>query len=183
MGLLIDMSPLHSIHLKQKGQKGSIKAVPKIEFKGRIAVENLEVENIEDGRSDYHSNGITVRNGWKVRNIAKNKWFVLLAKTQPEKKEWLDAIRRLKDKKRSQCQTLVHTLYPHTYSHTLCFTPPCPLPRPSAPVGQATGRSSDTHDLMRDKGQIIYNQLKRERDYIKDRKYHLKMHPKAFVGR
>jgi hypothetical protein len=52
------------------------------------------------GAADFHSNGLTVVNGWKVHNLAKDKWFVLLAKTPQEKQEWVEAIRREKDKKK-----------------------------------------------------------------------------------
>ena len=36
-------------------------------FRGRIALDNLDIENIEDGTKDYHSHGVSVYNGWKVR--------------------------------------------------------------------------------------------------------------------
>ncbi|XP_040837287.1 phosphatidylinositol 3,4,5-trisphosphate-dependent Rac exchanger 1 protein isoform X2 [Ochotona curzoniae] len=61
-------------------------------FRGRINTEVMEVENVEDGTADYHSNGYTVTNGWKIHNTAKNKWFVCMAKTAEEKQKWLDAI-------------------------------------------------------------------------------------------
>lgn len=77
-------------------------SVQLLQFKGRVPMESLEVEDIEDGRSDYHTNGITVNNGWKVRNIVKNKWFVLIAKTPQEKREWMEAVRGLKDRKRRE---------------------------------------------------------------------------------
>lgn len=38
-------------------------------FRGRIALDNLDIENIEDGSKDYHSHGVTVYNGWKVRYL------------------------------------------------------------------------------------------------------------------
>jgi phosphatidylinositol 3,4,5-trisphosphate-dependent Rac exchanger 2 protein len=37
-----------------------------------------------------------------VHNIAKDKWFVLIARTPEEKKEWMDAIRAEKEKKKSK---------------------------------------------------------------------------------
>ena len=52
--------------------------------------------------ADFHSNGLTVVNGWKVHNLAKDKWFVLLAKTPQEKQEWVEAIRREKEKKKRE---------------------------------------------------------------------------------
>uniref|UniRef100_A0A8D0LBS4 Phosphatidylinositol 3,4,5-trisphosphate-dependent Rac exchanger 1 protein n=1 Tax=Sphenodon punctatus TaxID=8508 RepID=A0A8D0LBS4_SPHPU len=61
-------------------------------FRGRINTEVMEVENVEDGTADYHSNGYTVTNGWKIHNTAKNKWFVCMAKTAEDKQKWLDAI-------------------------------------------------------------------------------------------
>lgn len=52
--------------------------------------------------ADFHTNGIAVANGWKVHNIAKNKWFVLIARTPQEKLEWMEAIRREKEKRKSK---------------------------------------------------------------------------------
>lgn len=58
--------------------------------------------------ADYHSSGNIVNNGWKIHNTAKNKWFVCMAKTPEEKQEWLEAImkerERRKSKKALQCQ-------------------------------------------------------------------------------
>ena len=89
-----------SLSLKGRKEKSPAKAVHQLLFKGRIPLESLEIEDVEDGRSDYHTNGITVTNGWKCRNSVKNKWFVLIAKTPQDKKDWLDAIRALKDKRK-----------------------------------------------------------------------------------
>ena len=50
--------------------------------------------------ADFHTSGITVTNSWKVHNIAKDKWFVLIAKSPQEKKEWMDAIRNEKEKRK-----------------------------------------------------------------------------------
>ena len=41
-------------------------------------------------------------NSWKVHNIAKNKWFVLIAKSPQEKKEWMEAIHKEKEKKKRE---------------------------------------------------------------------------------
>ena len=90
---------------------------------------NIEIENIEDGTgrlnhfspleisylhfltsfssADYHTSGTTVVNGWKVRNLAKNKWFVLIAKTPGEKQQWIDAIKGQKDR----IQSTPHNTY------------------------------------------------------------------------
>ncbi|XP_047395732.1 phosphatidylinositol 3,4,5-trisphosphate-dependent Rac exchanger 1 protein [Sciurus carolinensis] len=70
-------------------------------FRGRINTEVMEVENVEDGTADYHSNGYTVTNGWKIHNTAKNKWFVCMAKTAEEKRKWLDAIIREREQRES----------------------------------------------------------------------------------
>ena len=101
-----------------------------LQFKGRIPVANIEIENIEDGTgrlnhfspleissylhfltsfpsADYHTSGTTVVNGWKVRNLAKNKWFVLIAKTPGEKQQWIDAIKGQKDR----IQSTPHNTY------------------------------------------------------------------------
>lgn len=53
--------------------------------------------------ADYHSNGYTVTNGWKIHNTAKNKWFVCMAKTAEEKQKWLDAIIREREQRESEC--------------------------------------------------------------------------------
>ncbi|XP_008825683.1 phosphatidylinositol 3,4,5-trisphosphate-dependent Rac exchanger 1 protein [Nannospalax galili] len=70
-------------------------------FRGRINTEVMEVENVEDGTADYHSNGYTVTNGWKIHNTAKNKWFVCMAKTAEEKQKWLDALIREREQRES----------------------------------------------------------------------------------
>ncbi|XP_061623647.1 phosphatidylinositol 3,4,5-trisphosphate-dependent Rac exchanger 1 protein [Phyllopteryx taeniolatus] len=70
-------------------------------FRGRINTEVMEVENVEDGTADYHSNNYTVTNGWKIHNTAKNKWFVCMAKTSEDKQKWLDAILREREQRES----------------------------------------------------------------------------------
>uniref|UniRef100_A0A663N345 Phosphatidylinositol 3,4,5-trisphosphate-dependent Rac exchanger 1 protein n=1 Tax=Athene cunicularia TaxID=194338 RepID=A0A663N345_ATHCN len=70
-------------------------------FRGRINTEVMEVENVEDGTADYHSNGYTVTNGWKIHNTAKNKWFVCMAKTAEDKQKWLDAIIKEREQRES----------------------------------------------------------------------------------
>nr|XP_056699964.1 phosphatidylinositol 3,4,5-trisphosphate-dependent Rac exchanger 1 protein [Euleptes europaea] len=70
-------------------------------FRGRINTEVMEVENVEDGTADYHSNNYTVTNGWKIHNTAKNKWFVCMAKTAEDKQKWLDAIIKEREQRES----------------------------------------------------------------------------------
>uniref|UniRef100_A0A8C5DZD0 Phosphatidylinositol 3,4,5-trisphosphate-dependent Rac exchanger 1 protein-like n=1 Tax=Gouania willdenowi TaxID=441366 RepID=A0A8C5DZD0_GOUWI len=70
-------------------------------FRGRINTEVMEVENVEDGTADYHSNNYTVTNGWKIHNTAKNKWFVCMAKNADDKQKWLDAILREREQRES----------------------------------------------------------------------------------
>eukprot|EP00079_Xenopus_tropicalis_P009304 XP_002933203.1 PREDICTED: phosphatidylinositol 3,4,5-trisphosphate-dependent Rac exchanger 1 protein [Xenopus tropicalis] len=70
-------------------------------FRGRINTEVMEVENVEDGTADYHSNGYTVTNGWKIHNTAKNKWFVCMAKTAEEKQKWMDAVLKEREQRES----------------------------------------------------------------------------------
>ncbi|KAM5135854.1 LOW QUALITY PROTEIN: phosphatidylinositol 3,4,5-trisphosphate-dependent Rac exchanger 1 protein [Mantella aurantiaca] len=70
-------------------------------FRGRINTEVMEVENVEDGTADYHSNGYTVTNGWKIHNTAKNKWFVCMAKTAEDKQKWMDAVLREREQRES----------------------------------------------------------------------------------
>ncbi|CAL8279484.1 unnamed protein product [Boreogadus saida] len=74
---------------------------PMYVFRGRINTEVMEVENVEDGTADYHSNNYTVTNGWKIHNTAKNKWFVCMAKNTEDKQKWLDAILREREQRES----------------------------------------------------------------------------------
>lgn len=55
--------------------------------------------------ADYHSNGYTVTNGWKIHNTAKNKWFVCMAKTAEDKQKWLDAIIKEREQRESKSMT------------------------------------------------------------------------------
>uniref|UniRef100_G3NLA9 Phosphatidylinositol 3,4,5-trisphosphate-dependent Rac exchanger 1 protein n=1 Tax=Gasterosteus aculeatus aculeatus TaxID=481459 RepID=G3NLA9_GASAC len=73
-------------------------------FRGRINTEVMEVENVEDGTADYHSNNYTVTNGWKIHNTAKNKWFVCMTKHAEDKQKWLDAI--LREREQRECLKL-----------------------------------------------------------------------------
>lgn len=52
--------------------------------------------------ADYHSSGNIVNNGWKIHNTAKNKWFVCMAKTAEEKQEWLEAILKQRERRKSE---------------------------------------------------------------------------------
>uniref|UniRef100_A0A669BBU5 Phosphatidylinositol 3,4,5-trisphosphate-dependent Rac exchanger 2 protein n=1 Tax=Oreochromis niloticus TaxID=8128 RepID=A0A669BBU5_ORENI len=74
---------------------------PRYLFRGRISTEVMEVENVDDGTADYHSSGNIVNNGWKIHNTAKNKWFVCMAKTPEEKQEWLEAIMKERERRKS----------------------------------------------------------------------------------
>uniref|UniRef100_A0A672QUA2 Phosphatidylinositol-3,4,5-trisphosphate dependent Rac exchange factor 2 n=1 Tax=Sinocyclocheilus grahami TaxID=75366 RepID=A0A672QUA2_SINGR len=82
---------------------------PRYLFRGRINTEVMEVENVDDGTADYHSSGNIVNNGWKIHNTAKNKWFVCMAKTPEEKQEWLEAI--LKERERRKSEYKITKLY------------------------------------------------------------------------
>uniref|UniRef100_A0AAR2KCL7 Phosphatidylinositol 3,4,5-trisphosphate-dependent Rac exchanger 2 protein n=1 Tax=Pygocentrus nattereri TaxID=42514 RepID=A0AAR2KCL7_PYGNA len=74
---------------------------PRYQFRGRINTEVMEVENVDDGTADYHSSGNIVNNGWKIHNTAKNKWFVCMAKTPEEKQEWLEAILKERERRKT----------------------------------------------------------------------------------
>ena len=52
--------------------------------------------------ADYYTNSIPVTNGWKVQNVAKNKWFVLIAKSHEQKLLWVDAVKRVKENRKSK---------------------------------------------------------------------------------
>ena len=47
---------------------------------------------------DYHTSGVTVTHGWKIRNVAKDKWFVMVAKTATDKQHWMEVIRNQRDR-------------------------------------------------------------------------------------
>ncbi|KAI5617161.1 phosphatidylinositol 3,4,5-trisphosphate-dependent Rac exchanger 2 protein, partial [Silurus asotus] len=83
-----------------KNSKASTEG-PRYQFRGRINTEVMEVENVDDGTADYHSSGNIVNNGWKIHNTAKNKWFVCMAKTPEEKQEWLEAILKERERRKS----------------------------------------------------------------------------------
>ncbi|XP_031440242.1 phosphatidylinositol 3,4,5-trisphosphate-dependent Rac exchanger 2 protein isoform X2 [Clupea harengus] len=83
-----------------KNSKASTEG-PRYLFRGRINTEVMEVENVDDGTADYHSSGNIVNNGWKIHNTAKNKWFVCMAKTPEEKQEWLEAILKERERRKT----------------------------------------------------------------------------------
>uniref|UniRef100_A0A8B9RNV6 Phosphatidylinositol-3,4,5-trisphosphate-dependent Rac exchange factor 2 n=1 Tax=Astyanax mexicanus TaxID=7994 RepID=A0A8B9RNV6_ASTMX len=83
-----------------KNSKASTEG-PRYQFRGRINTEVMEVENVDDGTADYHSSGNIVNNGWKIHNTAKNKWFVCMAKTPEEKQEWLEAILKERERRKT----------------------------------------------------------------------------------
>lgn len=72
--------------------------------------------------ADYHSNGYTVTNGWKIHNTAKNKWFVCMAKTAEEKQKWLDAIIREREQRESAWPGAFSD--PGAYMASPCLIPP-----------------------------------------------------------
>ncbi|KAK2110105.1 Phosphatidylinositol-3,4,5-trisphosphate-dependent Rac exchanger 1 protein [Saguinus oedipus] len=85
-----------------------VRALPVLEWKGLVMgrIEGHTVESLLHLcllplPADYHSNGYTVTNGWKIHNTAKNKWFVCMAKTAEEKQKWLDAIIREREQRES----------------------------------------------------------------------------------
>uniref|UniRef100_A0A673N8G3 Phosphatidylinositol 3,4,5-trisphosphate-dependent Rac exchanger 1 protein-like n=1 Tax=Sinocyclocheilus rhinocerous TaxID=307959 RepID=A0A673N8G3_9TELE len=88
------------VYGKRKSRTKSING-PQYVFRGRINTEVMEVENVEDGTADYHSNNYTVTNGWKIHNTAKNKWFVCMAKNAEDKQKWLDAILKEREQRES----------------------------------------------------------------------------------
>ena len=53
-------------HVTDSNGKAESSVVSNLLFRGRIALDNLDIENIEDGTKDYHSHGVTVHHGWKV---------------------------------------------------------------------------------------------------------------------
>ncbi|KAK1885248.1 Phosphatidylinositol 345-trisphosphate-dependent Rac exchanger 2 protein [Dissostichus eleginoides] len=106
-----------------KNSKTALEA-PRFLFRGRINTEVMEVENVDDGteeksdnqwsaqwsrasalpqqpQADYHSSGNIVNNGWKIHNTAKNKWFVCMAKSPEEKQEWLEAVMKERERRKS----------------------------------------------------------------------------------
>uniref|UniRef100_A0A667YJ57 Phosphatidylinositol-3,4,5-trisphosphate dependent Rac exchange factor 2 n=1 Tax=Myripristis murdjan TaxID=586833 RepID=A0A667YJ57_9TELE len=92
---------LHHLTSIQKKKDVASTEGPRYLFRGRINTEVMEVENVDDGTADYHSSGNIVNNGWKIHNTAKNKWFVCMAKTPEEKQEWLEAILKERERRKS----------------------------------------------------------------------------------
>uniref|UniRef100_A0AAR2LYB6 Phosphatidylinositol 3,4,5-trisphosphate-dependent Rac exchanger 2 protein n=1 Tax=Pygocentrus nattereri TaxID=42514 RepID=A0AAR2LYB6_PYGNA len=88
------------VYCKKKNSKAATEG-PRYQFRGRINTEVMEVENVDDGTADYHSSGNIVNNGWKIHNTAKNKWFVCMAKTPEEKQEWLEAILKERERRKT----------------------------------------------------------------------------------
>uniref|UniRef100_A0A8C2HYP8 Phosphatidylinositol-3,4,5-trisphosphate-dependent Rac exchange factor 2 n=1 Tax=Cyprinus carpio TaxID=7962 RepID=A0A8C2HYP8_CYPCA len=88
------------VYCKKKNSKTATEG-PRYLFRGRINTEVMEVENVDDGTADYHSSGNIVNNGWKIHNTAKNKWFVCMAKTPEEKQEWLEAILKERERRKT----------------------------------------------------------------------------------
>jgi len=58
--------------------------------------------------ADFHCGGYTVTHGWKVLNAAKNKWFVLLAKSKEEKEAWLNEFIMERERRKSESWVLRH---------------------------------------------------------------------------
>uniref|UniRef100_A0A9J8A4Q8 Phosphatidylinositol 3,4,5-trisphosphate-dependent Rac exchanger 2 protein n=1 Tax=Cyprinus carpio carpio TaxID=630221 RepID=A0A9J8A4Q8_CYPCA len=88
------------VYCKKKNSKTATEG-PRYLFRGRINTEVMEVENVDDGTADYHSSGNIVNNGWKIHNTAKNKWFVCMAKTPEEKQEWLEAVLKERERRKT----------------------------------------------------------------------------------
>ena len=118
--------------------------------------------------ADYHTGGITVTNSWKVHNIAKNKWFVLIAKTAEEKKEWMDAIRTEKEKRKRES------------SQRLCVVQCVPWHLPSTGVAASRGRA--IYNLMARKGEKLYNTARHKAPLMRDHKVRLRTYTKCFTG-
>ncbi len=76
-----------------------------------MAVSDVSVVGVSIASSlysaDYYTNGIAVNNSWKVHNVAKNKWFVLVAGSAEEKQSWMDAIRKEKEKRKRKLSDCV----------------------------------------------------------------------------
>jgi len=100
-----DGSKSSTLQRKKVKRKKSVADPKKWIFKGRISTELMEIENLEDGTSDFHCGGYTVKNGWKVLNAAKNKWFVLIAESKEEKQAWLNEFIQERERRKSQVNT------------------------------------------------------------------------------
>uniref|UniRef100_A0AAY5EN72 Phosphatidylinositol-3,4,5-trisphosphate-dependent Rac exchange factor 2 n=1 Tax=Electrophorus electricus TaxID=8005 RepID=A0AAY5EN72_ELEEL len=90
------------VYCKKKNRRLKTNAEgPRYLFRGRINTEVMEVENMDDGTADYHSSGNIVNYGWKIHNTAKNKWIVCMAKSSEEKQEWLEAILKERERRKT----------------------------------------------------------------------------------
>eukprot|EP00117_Sycon_ciliatum_P016192 scpid8180/ scgid15731/ Phosphatidylinositol 3,4,5-trisphosphate-dependent Rac exchanger 2 protein; DEP domain-containing protein 2 len=69
-------------------------------FKGRIPLETMEVQNLEDGTSDQLTCGSKVTNAWRLQNVAKKKWFVCMASSEKEKQTWMETLLAEREKRR-----------------------------------------------------------------------------------
>ncbi|XP_061194842.1 uncharacterized protein LOC133203004 isoform X2 [Saccostrea echinata] len=51
-------------------------------YKGRIDLDDSEIIDIEDGK---------VKNAWKIHEISRDKWYLLVARSAAEKEKWMKA--------------------------------------------------------------------------------------------
>ncbi|KAK8741210.1 hypothetical protein OTU49_002558, partial [Cherax quadricarinatus] len=61
-------------------------------YRGRLNLDMCEVVDLPDGKDS--SLNISVHNGWKIRSLEKNKWYVFSCKSAAEKQKWMEAFRR-----------------------------------------------------------------------------------------
>lgn len=59
----------------------------KLQYKGRINLDQCQTVNLDDNSEPG------VVNGWKMENRVKNKWIVLFCKKSSDKTAWLDALK------------------------------------------------------------------------------------------
>ncbi|XP_062567864.1 uncharacterized protein LOC134230096 isoform X2 [Saccostrea cucullata] len=58
-------------------------------YKGRIDLDDSEIIDIEDGKDTQYN--VTVKNAWKIHEISRDKWYLLVARSSAEKEKWMKA--------------------------------------------------------------------------------------------
>lgn len=110
-----------------------------------------------------------------MHNIAKDKWFVLIAKSPEEKKEWMDAIRAEKEKRKREFSSSLYLFLSLCLS--LTADTGCVMAGSQASRGQAIYR------LMVAKGEKLHQKARQGKTpLIRDHKVMLRSVAKCFTG-
>lgn len=58
-------------------------------YKGRIDLDDCEIMDLEDGKDTQYN--VTVKNAWKIHEVSREKWYLLVARSSAEKEKWMKA--------------------------------------------------------------------------------------------